>query len=314
MSSMKPQDIIAELTTLFEKDFVSQSDLFLAKYPTYSAPIPFQIQRELTYLELRLLDRLLSYWNQSSEQFGTELEPTLRIFWKQGDLTDISSRYHSKLVGKTFLYLVLNDKTDPRNRTAVHEMVLSYFSSEDLVERLSPCEWLACPCQETVEPLAEGLLTVLESELGELGKIIIHPPISSWEQMVKVREQVKQTYSLLQNFYPTLQFSYVKPMPLECLLDSIPLEAVHQFLVEIGWDSMLSEMQKTWRLFLQTNGNVSETARLLFLHRNTLLYRLDRLKEESGLDVRQYHDALQIQIAMLLATKRNQQLTEKDPK
>ncbi|WP_420871911.1 helix-turn-helix domain-containing protein [Cohnella rhizosphaerae] len=52
--------------------------------------------------------------------------------------------------------------------------------------------------------------------------------------------------------------------------------------------------------------NVSETAKRLFIHRNTLLYRLDKLKQEAGLDVRSFNDAILVRLLMLLykVTKR----------
>jgi len=52
--------------------------------------------------------------------------------------------------------------------------------------------------------------------------------------------------------------------------------------------------------------NVSETAKKLYIHRNTLLYRLDKFKQETGLDVRTFNDAVLVKIALLLykVTKR----------
>jgi DNA-binding PucR family transcriptional regulator len=45
--------------------------------------------------------------------------------------------------------------------------------------------------------------------------------------------------------------------------------------------------------------NVSEAARQLYLHRNTLIYRLDKLTEETGLDPRQFPDAVLLQLFLL---------------
>nr|WP_241254717.1 helix-turn-helix domain-containing protein [Brevibacillus sp. SYP-B805] len=45
--------------------------------------------------------------------------------------------------------------------------------------------------------------------------------------------------------------------------------------------------------------NISETARHLYLHRNTLLYRLDKLKDQTNLDPRQFSDAILLRLAML---------------
>lgn len=51
--------------------------------------------------------------------------------------------------------------------------------------------------------------------------------------------------------------------------------------------------------FVQSNLNISETAKELHLHRNSLQYRLDRFFEKTGIDVRQFHQAMTVYLAML---------------
>lgn len=47
--------------------------------------------------------------------------------------------------------------------------------------------------------------------------------------------------------------------------------------------------------------NVSETARQLYVHRNTLVYRLEKIQKITGLDVRVFDDALTFKIAMMVS-------------
>ena len=67
-----------------------------------------------------------------------------------------------------------------------------------------------------------------------------------------------------------------------------------------------AETMTTLEQFFQLDCNVSETAKKLYIHRNTLLYRLDKFKQETGLDVRTFNNAVLVKIAMLLykVTKR----------
>ena len=46
--------------------------------------------------------------------------------------------------------------------------------------------------------------------------------------------------------------------------------------------------------------NVSETSRQLFLHRNTLVYRIEKLQKVTGLDVRNFDDAMTLKIALMV--------------
>ncbi|TWT27309.1 CdaR family transcriptional regulator [Planomicrobium sp. CPCC 101110] len=56
---------------------------------------------------------------------------------------------------------------------------------------------------------------------------------------------------------------------------------------------------KMLETFVQSNLNISETAKELHLHRNSLQYRLDRFFEKTGIDVRQFHQAMPVYLAML---------------
>ena len=67
-----------------------------------------------------------------------------------------------------------------------------------------------------------------------------------------------------------------------------------------------NETIQTLETFFELDCNVSETAKRLFIHRNTLLYRLDKFKQDSGLDVRTFNQAVHVKIALQLykVTKR----------
>ena len=60
------------------------------------------------------------------------------------------------------------------------------------------------------------------------------------------------------------------------------------------------ELLHTLDTFFANNLNLSETARQLFMHRNTLVYRLDKLQRATGLDLRKFDDALTFRIMLLL--------------
>ena len=53
--------------------------------------------------------------------------------------------------------------------------------------------------------------------------------------------------------------------------------------------------------FFENNLNISETARQLYVHRNTLVYRLEKIQKKTGLDVRRFDDALTFKIAIMVA-------------
>ena len=60
------------------------------------------------------------------------------------------------------------------------------------------------------------------------------------------------------------------------------------------------DMLGTAEKFLENNLNVSETARKLYMHRNTLTYRLDKIQRATGLDIRNFSDAITFRLCSLL--------------
>jgi len=74
-------------------------------------------------------------------------------------------------------------------------------------------------------------------------------------------------------------------------------ELAHQILGQIISDQ---ETFKTMSVFLKKNMSLTETAKELHIHRNTLIYRLGKIKEEVGLDPRKFKDAVQIRLGIML--------------
>ena len=67
-------------------------------------------------------------------------------------------------------------------------------------------------------------------------------------------------------------------------------------------NSFDDETLNTINMFLENNLNVSETARQLYVHRNTLLYRLEKLQKVTNLDIRIFDDALTLKIALMVVS------------
>ena len=60
------------------------------------------------------------------------------------------------------------------------------------------------------------------------------------------------------------------------------------------------ETLNTLNKFFENNLNVSETSRQLFVHRNTLVYRIEKIQKSTGLDLRSFDDALTFKIALMV--------------
>ena len=88
------------------------------------------------------------------------------------------------------------------------------------------------------------------------------------------------------------------------LIYQLPTTLCDTFLKEVfkrgSIDSLDHETLFTIQRFFENNLNVSETSRKLFVHRNTLVYRLEKIKKITGLDLREFDHAIVFKIALMV--------------
>lgn len=89
------------------------------------------------------------------------------------------------------------------------------------------------------------------------------------------------------------------------MLEDVPANKCAEYLSEITDEQFKEvfedeEMLSTAEAFLQSSLNVSETSRNLYMHRNTLLYRLDKIEKATGLNVRLFSDAVSFRVLTIL--------------
>lgn len=88
------------------------------------------------------------------------------------------------------------------------------------------------------------------------------------------------------------------------LIYQLPINLCRIFIDEIFGSNVPSGLDEetltTINKFFENNLNVSETSRQLFVHRNTLVYRIEKLEASTGLDIRTFEDALTFKIALMV--------------
>ena len=88
------------------------------------------------------------------------------------------------------------------------------------------------------------------------------------------------------------------------LIYQLPTTLCDMFLKEVfkrgSIESLDHETLFTIQRFFENNLNVSETSRKLFVHRNTLVYRLEKIKKITGLDLREFEDAIVFKVALMV--------------
>lgn len=206
------------------------------------------------------------------------------------------------------------------------KLLRSYFENEILLIPLQDKEWLILARkelltggddkedeEESVDDLlaqtSMGLHELIASEWVGVFHLAVAPIIVPVKGLTGSVALLRETIILGRVFQVGEYIHLPWELHLERLVNSIPDVRRRQLLSQIGdYSSVLSdkEMLLTLETFFEMDCNVSETAKKLYIHRNTLLYRLDKIKQETGADVRSFGDAAIVKLTMLLykVTKR----------
>ena len=88
------------------------------------------------------------------------------------------------------------------------------------------------------------------------------------------------------------------------LIYQLPTTLCESFLKEVfkrgSIENLDQETLFTIQRFFENNLNVSETSRKLFVHRNTLVYRLEKIRKLTGLDLREFEHAITFKVALMV--------------
>ncbi|MBQ7643008.1 MAG: helix-turn-helix domain-containing protein, partial [Clostridia bacterium] len=158
---------------------------------------------------------------------------------------------------------------------------------------------------QSLSEYAELLVRSIYDELGISVRVGVGEKVKSFEEIAVSYAQAVTANRMRAIFNENASVATYKEYVLIKLLEEVPkykLQELLDILLEPDAKSLLSDedMVKTAEEFLGTNLNVSETSRNLFMHRNTLMYRLDKIARTTGLDVRKFQDAATFRIVLIL--------------
>jgi hypothetical protein len=157
--------------------------------------------------------------------------------------------------------------------------------------------------EDLLTAFALGLHELVASEWVGSFHISVGLPLHPLHGLAQTVSQLRETIHLGRMFHVTEHIHLPWELRLESLLYRIPEEERLRFVEAADRYSQLfddAETVATLETFFKMDCNVSETAKQLYIHRNTLLYRLDRIKQDTQLDVRRFEDAVLMRLTLLL--------------
>ncbi|MCD7814637.1 MAG: helix-turn-helix domain-containing protein [Lachnospiraceae bacterium] len=159
---------------------------------------------------------------------------------------------------------------------------------------------------EDVERTAKMLRDMLNTEAMSNVKIAYGTIVKEIRQISRSYKEAKMALDVGKIFYEEKQIVAYNTLGIGRLIYQLPIPLCQMFMKEVFGeetpDTFDEEIITTINKFFENSLNVSETARQLYIHRNTLVYRLEKLEKSTGLDIRVFDDALTFKIAMMVVS------------
>ena len=155
-----------------------------------------------------------------------------------------------------------------------------------------------------LEKTANTILDMLNTEAMSKVHIAFGTIVNEIKDVSRSYKEAKMALDVGKIFYSGKNVVAYSNLGIGRLIYQLPLPLCRMFIKEIfdgkNPDEFDEETLTTINKFFENSLNVSETSRQLYIHRNTLVYRLDKLQKSTGLDLRVFEDAITFKIALMV--------------
>lgn len=163
--------------------------------------------------------------------------------------------------------------------------------------------------QKEIEKAAGSMEAFLKKE-GMTGvRIAYGTVVKEIKEVSRSYKEAKMAMDVGKIFFDERNIIAYSELGIGRLIYQLPIPLCKMFIKEIfggkSPDEFDEETLTTINKFFENSLNVSETSRQLFIHRNTLVYRLDKLQKSTGLDLRVFEDAITFRIALMVVKYMN---------
>ena len=158
--------------------------------------------------------------------------------------------------------------------------------------------------EDDLEKLAVAMEEILKNELSIRTVIGIGTVAEHLRSLADAYKEAQTAIDVGKVFDTEKSIINYENLGIGRLIYQLPTTLCEIFLGEVfkknSIDSLDQETLFTINKFFENNLNVSETSRKLFVHRNTLVYRLEKIKKLTGLDLRQFDHAIVFKVALMV--------------
>lgn len=228
------------------------------------------------------------------------------------DIHNKAKRLHLECAKKRVVFLVEVDAGDGTSDNMALELLKGMYSglSGDHVTTVDEKNIILIKLlneenvNEQCEAIANTIVDMMNTEVMKNVHVSYGNVVSEMKDVSKSYKEAKMALDVGKIFYSDKNIVSYATLGIGRLIYQLPVNLCKMFIHEIFGEKIPEELDEetlsTLEKFFDNNLNVSETSRQLFLHRNTLVYRIEKLQKVTGLDVRSFDDAMTLKIALMV--------------
>lgn len=250
----------------------------------------------------------IKYYNEEKFDKGNFVKNIILDNILPGEITLKAKELHLQFNAARAVFLV---KTPKLKDIYPHEVIQSLFpnKSKDFIAVLDDestvlVKELKSGDYKDIDKTAKIIIDTLNTELmvkAQIGIGTVADNIRDLGRSFKEAQTALQIGSIFESDKAIINYNN---LGIGRLIYQLPTTLCRLFLKEVfdegSYESLDNETIFTIQKFFENNLNVSETSRQLYVHRNTLVYRLDKIQKITGLDLRNFDDAIIFKVSMLV--------------
>lgn len=225
------------------------------------------------------------------------------------DIYNRAKKLHIEAAVPRAVFLI---ETDKDKDTTAMELLNGMFNAQTgdyitavdesnviLIKSLAPED-----AYDRLEQIANTIADMMNMEAMLNVRVAYGTIVGELKEVSKSYKEAKMALDVGKIFYAEKKVTAYSTLGIGRLIYQLPINLCRIFIDEIFGSNIPAELDDetliTINKFFENNLNVSETSRQLFVHRNTLVYRIEKLQKSTGLDIRTFDDALTFKIALMV--------------
>lgn len=225
------------------------------------------------------------------------------------DIYNRAKKLHIEATAPRAVFLI---ETESEKDSTASELLNGMFSPQtgDYITAVDESNVILIKALESeddhtrLEQIANTIVDMMNMEAMLNVRVAYGTIVSELKEVSKSYKEAKMALDVGKIFYAEKKVTAYNRLGIGRLIYQLPINLCRIFIDEIFGSNIPEELDDetltTINKFFENNLNVSETSRQLFVHRNTLVYRIEKLEKSTGLDIRTFDDALTFKIALMV--------------